>query len=446
MKKKYPFYYEIRFKLLVSDDNNNIRTEKFTKKFKSEVPLSDRKDAFNAFQDYMSIIKENDCLIKDEFNNYTIRKPKLFYNNNNEIEENFNDEFYQEIGVYLIFEDPNLLDVLDYDGLVVYSHKLTEHEKNNWEIEKSIVYNKLRQKYKSEDPNFLDVDDIDDQDAILISEYMFGPQEIKHKNECLIHCVNSEETGQFWKEFEFKCALENEYKIYKHYKIDIENNCTQAFFWETKEYFNFLETPFYWRSEEIIIKSGENNEDEEIVEEEITKEHEWHLNRIKKGESKNVEFKYNMLKNYKNKIIIKEYIPKAICGFLNSKGGILYVGVDDNGNIIGIENELNENFGDKNQLDLLYRTFDTMLMYHFDSSIIPLIDLEIFEHNGKKILAVIVEESYKPIFMNNEWDTVNKINKTTFYQRLNASTRPINDVKDIVEFVFNKKWKVNSIN
>ena len=45
-------------------------------------------------------------------------------------------------------------------------------------------------------------------------------------------------------------------------------------------------------------------------------------------ESHNIEYKSNWRNDY----------LKWICGFANSKGGRLYVGVDDNGNVIGINN------------------------------------------------------------------------------------------------------------
>ncbi|MGZ0015733.1 AlbA family DNA-binding domain-containing protein [Yeosuana sp. AK3] len=448
MNNKYPFYYEVRFKLLVSDKQNNIRTEKFTKVFKKLPPLFNRKEAFKAFDNYLSMLKVNDGLDKNEFNNYSIKSPTLAQNGTEEFENSsLCTEFYQEIGVYLIIEDSEVLDILDSEGFVMFSHKLSNNEKLKWEIEKEKIYNELKKKYKSNDPNFLDVEDIEDTDAIIIEKYMFGPQEFRHKNECLIHCVNSEKTGQFWNELELMPSLENEYKIYQHYKIDVSNYVTEAYYWESKEFFSFLETPFNWRPKDLIcVEVDESDTKDKIKDENKSTEDDWYLNRIKNGESKSVEFKYNMFKNYKKNIIIKDYIPRTICGFLNTKGGILFVGVEDNGTLNGIEDELNSFFVGQNEVDLLYRTFDTMLRYHFDASISPLIELEVKELGEKKILAIQVEESYKPIFMNNEWDKESRKNKTTFYERMNASTRPINDVKEIVEYVFNKKWKNRPIN
>lgn len=45
-------------------------------------------------------------------------------------------------------------------------------------------------------------------------------------------------------------------------------------------------------------------------------------------ENHNVEFKINWRDDY----------LKQICSFANSNGGTMYVGIDDEGNIIGINN------------------------------------------------------------------------------------------------------------
>jgi len=53
-------------------------------------------------------------------------------------------------------------------------------------------------------------------------------------------------------------------------------------------------------------------------------------------------------------------------------------------------------------------------------------------------LYISVEESYKPIFLRNKRS--GQIAKE-IYIRMNASTHQITDIEEIVEYVFNKKWK-----
>jgi len=46
------------------------------------------------------------------------------------------------------------------------------------------------------------------------------------------------------------------------------------------------------------------------------------------SESQNIEYKSNWRDDY----------LKWICGFANASGGKLYIGIDDNGKVIGIDN------------------------------------------------------------------------------------------------------------
>lgn len=42
------------------------------------------------------------------------------------------------------------------------------------------------------------------------------------------------------------------------------------------------------------------------------------------------------------KEVLNEKLEKEIVGFLNSNGGNLYIGVDDNGNVIGLNDNIDE--------------------------------------------------------------------------------------------------------
>jgi CRP-like cAMP-binding protein len=61
---------------------------------------------------------------------------------------------------------------------------------------------------------------------------------------------------------------------------------------------------------------------------------------IRQGESETVEFKSTLRKNLhtqKNDSAIELAVLKTIAGFLNAKGGVLFIGVDDAGQIVGME-------------------------------------------------------------------------------------------------------------
>jgi hypothetical protein len=63
---------------------------------------------------------------------------------------------------------------------------------------------------------------------------------------------------------------------------------------------------------------------------------------IKNGENEQVEFKssirYDYIKNTTNRELEK-VIAKTIVGFMNAKGGKLILGVDDDGNTLGLEKD-----------------------------------------------------------------------------------------------------------
>lgn len=77
---------------------------------------------------------------------------------------------------------------------------------------------------------------------------------------------------------------------------------------------------------------------------------------IQQGESDRVEFKstlrWNLFSKKKDKAIEKAVL-KTLTAFMNSNGGVLIIGVEDNGNILGLENDQFAN-SDKLLLHLTY--------------------------------------------------------------------------------------------
>jgi len=54
-----------------------------------------------------------------------------------------------------------------------------------------------------------------------------------------------------------------------------------------------------------------------------------------------LQSRYNvMIENYNTefKSILNDKLEKEVIAFLNSKGGHIYIGKDDNGNVVGIDN------------------------------------------------------------------------------------------------------------
>jgi type I restriction enzyme R subunit len=119
---------------------------------------------------------------------------------------------------------------------------------------------------------------------------------------------------------------------------------------------------------------------------------------IPQGESKTLEFKQtfslDIKKGSKEKYIEKAAL-KTIVAFLNSEGGDLLVGVDDDGNVLGVDEEI----------DKFYKNHDKYLLNlksHIKSKVgegfYPLIDYSIVAINDKHVLKVSCTASTTPCF------------------------------------------------
>ena len=88
-------------------------------------------------------------------------------------------------------------------------------------------------------------------------------------------------------------------------------------------------------------------------------------------ENSRVEFKTKLVDDLEENII----------GFLNSKdGGNIYIGVADNGKIIGLNGNI----------DLLQRKIKDRIISNIEPSVLGLFDIEVLETDNKKYLNIIV--------------------------------------------------------
>lgn len=395
MINNYPFHYEVRVKLLAFDKNNNVRNESFTKKFDDKTPLENRANAFEEFNEYLSFLEQIKRLKKNSQGNFQIIQPTfiselLEKNENSEDYFEFTkvyDQYKEEISIYLVVND------LDIAKNVIDSFEFEGKFETEFEIHK-------------------------------VSSFSFDAQDLADNLEM------------------------HEFPLYEHYEINIESLKSTVFHYgldyaESGEEEDgakriILKTPFVWNTIERYNELYNSNQATEKTE--PTEKLDL-LSIIERGESNQVEFKPCLLYNFKTQaagIGVKYIIAKAICGFLNSNGGVLFIGVNDNGKIQGLEKYDYSLFHGENEKDKLLLELDSLLTYFFDLSIKPLVNSSIENVNGKDILVIDVTESYKPIFLRNK---KNELIDKEFYIRMNASTRQIVDKEEMVEYVFNKQWR-----
>jgi len=133
------------------------------------------------------------------------------------------------------------------------------------------------------------------------------------------------------------------------------------------------------------------------------------------GETNKTEFKSTLRHNIytkKNEARIENACLKTVTGFLNSKGGYLLVGVDDGGNIVGLDAD-----GFKNNDKLLLHWFN-LLKETIGADFIKFIESEILYYKGKQLLFVCCEHAPRPVFFSRDGDEY-------FYVRVGNSTQSL---------------------
>jgi Putative DNA-binding domain len=143
------------------------------------------------------------------------------------------------------------------------------------------------------------------------------------------------------------------------------------------------------------------------------------VDRIRQLEDENMErkpsFRYDTSTDGQNKHREKQ-ISKSIAGFMNTVGGILFIGVDNNGNVIGLKNDYS--FVKNNNADGFQLELRNSIEHFLKKRIVnKLIDVKFHQLNGEEICEIVVKASSEPIIL---YDTA----KEEFYIREGNSTKP----------------------
>lgn len=157
---------------------------------------------------------------------------------------------------------------------------------------------------------------------------------------------------------------------------------------------------------------------------------------LKKGENNRVEFKSSLRFDYvENKVNrdLEYVIAKTISAFLNSQGGVLFIGVDDGGNILGLENDYGT---------LKKKNFDGFLVYltqvvnqYLGKEVHRYININMEKIEEKEICVVQILRSKKPVYLKNS------NNRQEFFIRAASSVESM-DVRDAHNYIINH-WKDN---
>ena len=144
---------------------------------------------------------------------------------------------------------------------------------------------------------------------------------------------------------------------------------------------------------------------------------------IQQGENKCLEFKSTLRWNIHSKQpdpVLENGVLKTVAGFLNTEGGILLVGVDDGGEVLGIEAD---NFPNEDKY-LLH--FANLLNNKIGKQFIEYVSWGMKEVQGNKIFRIDCKKSPSPVFI--------KISdRDELYVRSGPSTVPLS-AKEVLEY------------
>ena len=125
-------------------------------------------------------------------------------------------------------------------------------------------------------------------------------------------------------------------------------------------------------------------------------------------------------------------VIKAISALLNSKGGYLFIGVNDSGEILGIEKDYST-LGEKQNQDGFLLQLSNMINSHIGKEVHPYLSPKIENIKGKEICVITISRSNKPVYLTYK-------NREEFCIRGFNSSQTLTSLKQIGEYIKNH-WK-----
>lgn len=157
------------------------------------------------------------------------------------------------------------------------------------------------------------------------------------------------------------------------------------------------------------------------------------LELIRRGESKKLEFKSTLRTNLitgKTDWNIEHSVLKTIVAYLNTDGGILLVGVSNDGEVLGIKND-----GFPNE-DRFLLHFKQLIKQHIGLNYAPMIEYTLVPVSGKEVLEIDCKKSDEAVFLKTDK------NDEEFYIRIGPSSERLTGSK-LIEYV-NRRYNGKS--
>lgn len=196
---------------------------------------------------------------------------------------------------------------------------------------------------------------------------------------------------------------------------------TETSLWEVEKYEDFLTARRKMLADALnnFLEDLKGKEPEEVIDYEGI---------IKDGENDYVEFKSSLRWDFEQGNVNKlmEYvIAKTIAAFMNSEGGKLFIGVQDDGEILGIEKDCST-LKNKNKDGFLLQLTQVINQY-LGKEFNQYVSAKVVEIQGKEICVVTVTGSAMQVYVQNA-------GKEEFYIRASASSQPMS-IREANEYI-----------
>lgn len=152
------------------------------------------------------------------------------------------------------------------------------------------------------------------------------------------------------------------------------------------------------------------------------------------GENKHLEFKSSFRYDYQLNVVNKELegvIAKSIAAFSNASGGTLLIGVDDDGNILGLEKDINTL--KRKDIDFFENTLRAFLNNTFSVSFVTQnLEIKFPVIDQKAICRINIKAGNDPVFVE---IAKNSHKSERFYLRSGNTSQEITSLSEINNYV-----------
>lgn len=148
---------------------------------------------------------------------------------------------------------------------------------------------------------------------------------------------------------------------------------------------------------------------------------------ISQGENQRIEFKSSVRWDVNENRInrgLEKVIAKTIAGFFNADGGNLVIGVDDEGNALGLDNDYSTlRHGNRDGFE---RTINDIIRKSLGGDMCPFVHTIFTAIEGKDIALVVIRPAPRAVYMEDG-------GSSAFFVRSGNSTRQL-DVREALSF------------